>query len=86
MIDDNTRIEYQSEYSEEEPTVVALVDAVATVQDTDPLDLPPLGETISADALETLIEKGNDVTITFSYEGLQITVNDGDEIVICESE
>lgn len=86
MIDDKTRIEYQAEYSDAEPPVVALVNTVATVRDSDPMELPPLEETISTDALEMLLERGNGVTITFSYEGLQITVDDDGQLVIRDSE
>lgn len=86
MIDDGNEIKYQGETSQDELTAITVINAVATIREIDPLNLPPLGEAISADALEMLVEEGNDVRITFAYEGLQISLDETGQIVIRDSE
>lgn len=39
------------------------------------LDLPPVGETIDADALQNLLESSGDVQIAFEYAGYEIAVS-----------
>lgn len=85
MTDNKERIRYQTDYSPEKPLPVAVVDAIATVRGTDPMDLQPLEAAVPTDALGTLITSGTDATITFAYEELQITVDDR-QIVICGAE
>ncbi len=66
-----------------EPVAHAVVKAASFVHNTDHDELAPLGSVIDADALEAVIGHGgdadDDVEVTFSYEGLRITVSsDGD--------
>ena len=56
------------------------VEAVATVTDRDPLALASLYDVVDAEALATLVDDGDDVTATFRYEGVSVTVTSGDEI------
>lgn len=78
--------EYQFEYSAEEVPTVALARAIATVADEKSTTLPPLGKEIPCDALDRLIEGGEDAVITFSYETCRITIRDNGTIVIRDLE
>lgn len=49
--------------------------AVAETTGTDPLDLPPLYDTIDSDALDTLADDMTTGTISFTYVGYDITVH-----------
>ncbi|WP_436343975.1 HalOD1 output domain-containing protein [Natronorubrum sp. FCH18a] len=79
MTHDDT--EHHFEYLDESASV-AIVQAVATLSDSDPMGLPPLEETIPCDELETLLDSGNDVTVTFSYEEMSITIHSDGQFVI----
>lgn len=51
--------------------------AVAEATDRDPMDLPPLMDTIDADALDAFIDRGSDTVgskLTFEYAGCSVTV------------
>jgi hypothetical protein len=57
-----------------------VVDAVAACADTDPLDLPPLYESIDTDALDALFRSnGGDCTVVFEYADYEVTVDCGRE-------
>ncbi|MDS0475656.1 HalOD1 output domain-containing protein [Natrinema sp. 1APR25-10V2] len=53
---------------------VEVARAVAAAEDTPLEDLPPLYETIEADALDALIERGEDIMVRFVYEGFDVLV------------
>lgn len=63
------------------PASVAVVTAVATATETDPLELPPLYSVIDPDALEDVVHStarerpGDDTIVTFEYAGHAVTVN-----------
>ena len=66
---------------------VAIVERVAERKGVDVVDLhPPLYEAIDADALETLLESSSDgsnqISVTFSYNGYTIRVDDSETIRI----
>lgn len=66
---------------EDREPVHAILDAVATRAEVDPLDLPPLYHSVDPDALVSLLESSNaSVTVAFRYAGYEVTVVDGDEI------
>lgn len=49
--------------------------------------LPPLYESINPDALNTICQSATDeteVTVSFTYCGYEVTVKNGDEIVVFE--
>lgn len=56
-----------------------LVSAVAAAEDTDPVALRPrLYDAVNPDVLPKLFEQSRtDVTITFSYGGRQVQIEDG---------
>lgn len=60
-----------------------VIRTVAETTDTDPLELPPLYETIDPDALDALVENMTTGTISFTYAGRDLTVN-SDGIVTIE--
>ncbi|WP_336339356.1 HalOD1 output domain-containing protein [Haloarcula brevis] len=52
-----------------------LVRAVSTANDCDPLDLPPLAETVDGDVLEALFPApDNDLTVSFEFAGKDVVV------------
>lgn len=64
-----------------------IVRAVASITDTDPLELEPLGERIIPEKLDGLFapmddEVSEQATVSFPYESHQITVNGAGEITI----
>ena len=61
----------------------AVVLAVADELDRDELDLPPLGDAIDPDALDSLLRTASsDVSVTFRYAGFEIDVGtDGVELL-----
>ncbi|MFB6171621.1 MAG: HalOD1 output domain-containing protein [Haloarculaceae archaeon] len=57
--------------------------AVAAVEDVDPTDLPPLGETLDPSALDDLVRSlpaGG--SVQFTYAGHLVTVRSGGGIVV----
>jgi len=65
-----------------ETPVTAVIEAVAEATDSDPLDLPPLYESVDSDALNTLF-KGSEtsVQVVFQYAGFEVVVQDGEVVV-----
>lgn len=63
----------------------AVVKAVAFVTGRDPMDIEPLAHIINPDALDDLIGNTEDVTVSFSIEGLEVTVNSSGDIVVTDS-
>lgn len=64
---------------------LAIVEMIAAIAGTSPLDLTPLSTTIDTDALDTLLstsptgERGR-VSIAFHYEGFEVTVDSNGRI------
>lgn len=55
----------------------ATYNAVAEAKESDPLALPPLGETIDPDALDAIISSAaspGELTVEFEYAGCSVTV------------
>ncbi|MFD1685311.1 HalOD1 output domain-containing protein [Halobellus litoreus] len=61
-----------------------IVEHVASATDTDPLELPPLYESIDPDALNALVAGPGDVEITFPYAGREVCVESGGAISIVD--
>lgn len=60
--------------SRESSTAIEIVDRVAEMEEQDPLDLPPLYDTVDPDALDCLAESSK---VQFEYIGYNITVDSG---------
>jgi len=68
------------------PTTEEIVDAVARVAGTTPLELPPLHDTVDTEALERVLESSADSQLSFSYQGFHIVASgDGTVAVYPES-
>jgi hypothetical protein len=66
------------------PSTVAIVRAVAAVENEEPQSLAPLGDVVDPDALETLCNGPDTVVhVTFSYAGHRIVVT-GDTVEVYE--
>ena len=68
----------------------AIVTAVATLADEDPLELPPLYEVVEPNALEALIEHAHRKNagthqVWFTYEGFDVGVRTDGRITIVEA-
>lgn len=63
----------------------AVVDEIASAEDVSPPNVPvPLYDSVDPDALDALVSSADDVSVTFSYFGYQVTV-DGDGDVSLEA-
>ena len=66
--------------------LVAIAEAVSAFVNERPSDLPPLGRTLDGDALKRLLTaEYNEAnpTVTFEYQGLEVTVTPS-EIIVAE--
>jgi hypothetical protein len=59
-----------------------IVEKVAEVTDCDPLDLPPLYQSIDPDAVDELIESLSSGTIHFTYANQNIEIASSGEIAL----
>lgn len=60
---------------------VAVVEAIATATDTDPLELDsPLYDVIDTDALDRLVRQDSLTRVEFEYEGHAVEI-DGDGVI-----
>ncbi|SFC33886.1 hypothetical protein SAMN05444422_10783 [Halobiforma haloterrestris] len=71
----------------DDSVVVAVVETVATVVDRDPLELPPLFESVDTEALETLVRSSprnreTSLEVTFSYMDCPVTVSARGDVVV----
>ncbi|MDR9431077.1 MAG: HalOD1 output domain-containing protein [Natronomonas sp.] len=57
-----------------------IVRTVATEADSDPVELPPLYDAIDPDALDALVDRMSNGTVSFAYAGYEVTVR-GDESI-----
>lgn len=79
---DTFHLRFDPEY---EPVAQAVVKAASFVHNAEPTELRPLADAVDPDALEALVgcrspSTGNGVEITFTYEGLDVTVTDDGDI------
>ncbi|QRV17800.1 hypothetical protein JMJ58_22475 (plasmid) [Haloterrigena salifodinae] len=66
--------------------VYAVVSAVAEAEGVDPVDLPPLYETIDPEALNDLLSSRDDstvATVEFEYAGYAVTVRGEGMVTVC---
>jgi hypothetical protein len=81
-IDDRTE-QYciQTNSSSGQRPSTAIIEAIGTITDTDPIELDPLGDTIDSDHLDGLFDSPSNserehVSVSFSYAGYRITVSE----------
>ena len=79
------RMSYETGFDPEETTATeAILGAIAEVNNTSPLEFPPLYESIDADTLDRVVEYGPDATIQFTYNGYHVTVQGSGHIILKE--
>ena len=61
-----------------------IVQAVADTKSTDPLDLPPLYDSIDPDALGKFVDRMDEGEVVFSYAGTEVTVRDDGSVDVEE--
>lgn len=69
----------------EASTTEAVVEALSRYEDSSPLALPPLHDSIPTDALDELFDARHDrsaVCLSFTHMGNLVTIENGDRIVI----
>lgn len=71
------------------PLAIRVVRSVAIASDQEPIGLPPLGETIDAEALESLIDSSMSyhdasLEVVFEYAGYLVRVHDHGTISLHE--
>lgn len=73
------------DWSLHEPVCLAIQTAVAAVEGTDPVDLPPLTEYVDPDAVDQLFDdtrRGNRRRIEFGYAGYLVRVDEEGDVVV----
>lgn len=73
---------------EDETVSEAVVRLVATIDDTDPLDLPPLGRCVDPDGIDAVFAPTpgtaeTNRTLTFSFHGYTVTINGTETQQVC---
>lgn len=76
---DPERDVYRTNYETERLSPsLALVEAIAAIEETDPVDLEPIGNSIDMNAIDRIIHASNDdreTRITLSYQGYHVTIS-----------
>ena len=64
-----------------------VIEAVARAKDVDPLELSPLHYDVDTDALNAFVSHGErGLTVSFEYEGCQVSVHGDGRVVVEQSE
>lgn len=85
MMSDNTAEIHRYQISESMPPSRATYLAVAEAKECDPLDLPPLGQTVDTDSMDAFIGRDPappERNVAFEYAGCSLTVTPA-EVRIC---
>jgi hypothetical protein len=86
--DDDVRRRERIDWENREPVCFAVQTAVAAIEDSDPLDLPPLAEAVDPDALDRLFDPDapNIASrhLEFAYAGYRIHVYGRGEVVVTD--
>lgn len=70
-------------WPESEPITIRIVDAIASELNVDRTQVsPPLYHTIDPDALETVLDSTDSVSVTFDYEGRSVTVRSDGSVTV----
>lgn len=75
------------DFTGDQTASLAVIETVAAVSGTDPIELPPLYDVINPDALNALFEPhdrrtGSGLRVEFSYNGFDIVVREGPKVVV----
>lgn len=72
---------YTRRVQDDESPSIAVVRAVAAMQKTPDGDIDPLANWVDPDALDSLLGRGDEVTVEFEYVGMHVTV-DGRSVTV----
>ncbi|MFB6139006.1 MAG: HalOD1 output domain-containing protein [Halosimplex sp.] len=64
----------------DEASIAEIVSAVADDAGVDPVELPPLGETVDPDALVDLLAADSAVAVSFEYVGRRVEIGSDREV------
>ena len=83
----NSPTSVHHDFTEVQTASLAVIETVAAVTGTDPIELPPLYDAIDPDALNSLFEPherrtDSDLRVEFSYNGFDLVVREGPEVVV----
>lgn len=67
-------------------TTERIVETVATTKSVDPLDLPPLYDSIDPEALEKLVDRMDEGEVVFTYAGTEVTVTEDGSVDVEEGD
>lgn len=67
-------------------TTERIVETVATTKSVDPLDLPPLYDSIDPEALEKLVDRMDEGEVVFTYAGTEVTVTEDGSVDVVEGD
>lgn len=84
---DGERTQVQRSWTEEGP-VIAVTEAVATVTGNDVAELTPLHGYIEMEALERMLDRQRDgsITVSFSYESTTVSIESNGELFVTRNE
>ncbi|KZN23720.1 hypothetical protein A4G99_12685 [Haladaptatus sp. R4] len=76
------RVRYATD--DEESILLSIVGIVAAVSGQEPYSITPLYDVIDAESLLSVLTtaRGNDIKVSFTYEGYPITVSSSGEIIV----
>ncbi len=67
-------------------TTERIVETVATTKSVDPLDLPPLYDSIDPEALEKLVDRMDEGEVVFTYAETEVTVTEDGSVDVVEGD
>lgn len=75
------------DFSGTQTASLAVIEAVAAVSGTDPIELPPLYDVVNPDALDAMFEphdrrEGSNLRVEFTYNGFDVVVREGPEVTV----
>ncbi|MFO7834548.1 MAG: HalOD1 output domain-containing protein [Halohasta sp.] len=82
-IDRTDRVSYLSDWRTADSAATAVVISVADNNDCSPMALPELTTAVDPDALDAVLEGGDEsVVISFSYAGCEVSLRGDGELVL----
>ncbi|QLK24320.1 hypothetical protein HYG81_09250 [Natrinema zhouii] len=75
---------FHSRFDDGSDTIVAIVEAVASVTNCELSAMSPLYDTVDPEALTDIVTSGRDrpIDVSFSYEGCWVTVSSNGHVVV----
>ncbi|WP_253737461.1 HalOD1 output domain-containing protein [Halohasta salina] len=81
--DRTDRVSYLSDWRTADSAATAIVLSVADNLDCTPMALPALSTAVDPDALDTVLESGDEsIVVSFSYAGCEVSLRGDGELVL----